>query len=69
MTCMCAACMYGHACGVYNTCMCVCFMFACVNKWHVVVFFSLFRNLTKEVRLYAQKFIDKGRVSCLECGL
>ena len=23
----------------------------------------LFRNLTKEVRLYAQKFIDKGRVS------
>ena len=26
--------------------------------------FRLFRNLTKEVRLYAQKFIDKGRVSC-----
>ena len=24
---------------------------------------SLFRNLTKEVRLYAQKFIDRGRVS------
>ena len=23
----------------------------------------LFKNLTKEVRLYAQKFIDKGRVS------
>ena len=25
--------------------------------------FRLFKNLTKEVRLYAQKFIDKGRVS------
>ena len=25
--------------------------------------YSLFRNLTKEVRLYAQKFIDRGRVS------
>ena len=27
------------------------------------LYFRLFRNLTKEVRLYAQKFIDKGRVS------
>jgi hypothetical protein len=25
--------------------------------------YRLFRNLTKEVRLYAQKYIDKGRVS------
>ena len=30
---------------------------------YTFLYFRLFRNLTKEVRLYAQKFIDKGRVS------
>jgi len=38
------------------------YLYMCVNDKHVV-FSRLFRNLTKEVRLYAQKFIDKGRVS------
>ena len=29
----------------------------------------LFRNLTKEVRMYASKFIDKGRVSECVCRM
>ena len=31
--------------------------------------FSLFRNLTKEVRLYAQKFIDRGKDFNLELAI
>lgn len=32
------------------------------------LFRGLFRNLMKEVRLYAQKFIDRGKVRCLKCS-
>ena len=31
--------------------------------------FRLFRNLTKEVSLYAQKFVDRGKVSAHSCLL
>ncbi len=55
--------------GLVCVCVCVC---VCVLAVHdVFLFCSLFRNLTKEVRLYAQKFIDKGRVrQCCDrlCG-
>lgn len=32
------------------------------------LFRGLFRNLMKEVRLYAQKFIDRGKVRYLKCS-
>ena len=33
------------------------------------LFRGLFRNLMKEVRLYAQKFIDRGKVNLFLVGL
>ena len=35
----------------------------------VCYFFRLFRNLTKEVRIYAQKFIDRGKDFNLELAI
>lgn len=41
------------------------------SLWSTVVCccFSLFRNLTKEIRLYSQKFIDKGKDFNLELAI
>ena len=33
------------------------------------IFFSLFKNLMKEVRIYAQKFIDRGKDFNLELAI
>ena len=45
--CVVCVCVCVRVCVCVCVCMCVC---------------RLFRNLCKEVRMYAQKFIDKGRV-------
>jgi hypothetical protein len=40
-----------------------------MSNFNTNISFSQFRNLTKEMRMYAQKFIDKGKDFVLELAI
>lgn len=44
-------------------------MYNCINLFGLHYHFRLFKTLTKEVKMYAQKFIDRGKDFNLELAI